>query len=104
MLGLSKRKMIVLALVLLALAVASHVFFRFSPAYSSAASTYRKQHASIATSDISLCFSCKKRISYGNGIWHYSFTLVVVSNGSTQKVKIHSQSLPGNGGYAVTFE
>lgn len=104
MLGLSKRKIIVLALVLLALAVASHIFFRHSLAYSSAAATYGKQHAWIAPSDISLCFSCKKRISYGNGIWHYRFTLLVVSDGSTQKVAVHSQSLPGSGGYAVTFK
>jgi hypothetical protein len=104
MLGLSKRKIIVLAVVLMALAVASHIFFRLSPAYSSAVATYEKQHASIAPADISLCFSCKKRISYGNGIWHYRFTLIVVSDGSTQKVRVHSQSLPRNGGYAVAFE
>jgi hypothetical protein len=104
MLGLSKRKIVILVLVLLALAVASHVFLRLSPAFSSAAATYGRQHASIAPSDISLCFSCKKRISYGNGIWHYRFTLLVVSGGSTQKVRVHSQSLPENDGYAVTFE
>jgi hypothetical protein len=104
MLGLSKRKIIVLVLVLSALAIASHIFFRLSPAYSSAAATYAKQHTLIAPSNISLCFPCKKRISYGNGIWHYRFTLIVVSGGSTQKVKVHSQSLLGNDGYAVTFE
>lgn len=101
---LSKRKVIILVLVLLALAAASHLFFRFSPVYSSAVSAYEEQHTSTADTGFSLCFSCAKRISYGNGIWHYRFTLLVENGESTQKVKVHNQSKTGTSGYAVIFE
>jgi len=104
MLGRFKRNVILLVLVLLTLAVAAHVFVRLSPAYSNAVTTYERQHSSTLDRDISLCFFCAKGLSYGNGIWHYRFTLIVEKGSLNQRVRVHSQSQTDSDKYVVTLE
>ena len=93
-----------LALVLLILAAAGgfQLYIRQSPAYAKAVATYRAEH--VEPTEIGLCLLCSSRVTYGNGIWHYRFTLVVEQGDSTRKVLVRSQSLPGTDEYSVRFE
>ena len=89
--------------VTLALVIGFHLFVRQSSAYADAVAAYSDQHA-IDASSVHLCFPCTKRISYGNGIWHYRFTLVVDQGGATRKVLVDSQSVPGADVHSVRFD
>lgn len=100
---LSRRKVLVLIAVLLASAIGFHVLIRQSSAYADAVAAYSDQQA-IKASNVRLCFPCAKRISYGNGIWHYTFTLVVDQDGASRKVLVRSQSVPGEDVHLVRFE
>ena len=95
--------MIMLVVLLMALSVPAHFFILQSDAFTSAVSAYQSQNPAVQHSDISLCYSCRKKISYGNGTWHYRFTLLVKKDGSEHEIKVHSQAQP-NDQYVVAFE
>lgn len=102
--GISARKTILLALVLVALASAFHGYIRLSPAYASAVAAYKRQNVSEADAGFSLCFSCSKRLSYGNGIWYYRFTLIVRKGSATRQIPVCIRSRSGRDDDVVTFE
>ena len=77
-----------------------HAFVRSSPAYVTAVEAYQRENSLGVDSDIGYCYLCSTRISYGNGAWHYRFSLVDARSG--EKIRAHVRS-PAADGSTVTF-
>jgi len=70
------QKIAVLAAVLLVAATAMQVLVRNSSAYDLAIREYQLRGPDGLTRDVGYCYLCSSGIGYGDGFWHYRFTLI----------------------------
>ena len=98
--GLTWRSAGFLALGLVLAGVLLQTSIRLSSAYALAAATYAREHGAMAPAQVQLCYLCASGISYGNGAWHFRFTLIDSTSGAKVRTRVR---LVSGGSGTVTF-
>jgi hypothetical protein len=97
------HKVLILLFCLFVFNASVYFYILWSGPFESAVNAYKSEFIEVQSQEISLCFLCRKRFSYGNGRWKYTFTIDVQHNGLNKKVPVTCQTVKGHKACDVKF-